>query len=58
MYRVYIYARIFTSACVCTYIADGHISDHRDGMKSNMQGIGGGSGDFGGGSGTLYTHCI
>ena len=52
---VYVYACIFTLTCICIYIANGHNSDQRDGMKSNMQGIGGGSGDFGGGSGTIYT---
>ena len=44
--------------CICIYYANGHNSDRRDGMKSNMQGIGGGSGDFGGGSGTAYTHTL
>ena len=40
--------------CICIHYANGHNSDRRDGMKSNMQGIGGGSGDFGGGSGILH----
>ena len=55
MYTSNMYSIFCMLFCICTYYANGHNSDRRDGMKSNMQGIGGGSGDFGSGSGTIYT---